>query len=414
MDIGALTTAVEIALAKLQDSLKAAKSGPALPPDVQDALLHHQFSEGVRKVLETQKEFSKPLMVNSLNGRSGFQSQFVAPLLLREARHRGSADVAVRWLEKVLATRSGSGIAVCTLWGIKPAQTVQLAEGIELLPFDSLPASRQKVSLTAVQWPSSTSLSLAAPPYTWEPPTAALVAQHEIEPYLSAVESESTEQKRPNYHARFDDIFLCMAVSGPCAIVQGPVWFQYLDPDLEAAVLGAGTSLIHREVVPLNIVANTSFDATKASRLLQGYEGLEPKLKSRVRTAMERLHQALMRSSPSDKALEISIALETLLVNETGEHTFKIALRAALLTSGDMKERSRSRATIEAAYSLRSALMHKGDTPAERNLRGYGSRPSTQVAADAVELTALVIQRVIAGGGLPNWDMFELSNGVQK
>ena len=127
---------------------------------------------------------------------------------------------------------------------------------------------------------------------------------------------------------------------------------------------------------------------------------------------MERLHQSLVRRSPGDKSLELAIALETLLVDSPGEHTFKIALRAALSTSDDLAQRSRSRAIIEAAYGLRSALVHGGQAPQDCRVRGHGTEPATDVAAEAARITAQVIRRVLAEGRLLDWARLELSNGI--
>lgn len=412
MNISALTTAVEGALESLRNRLSTVNSGPAIPTELQDAILEHELSKDIREVLEVQEEFAGPVMVNSLNGSSGFHSQFVAPLLLREARRRMSADAAVRWLEKVLGTKSGAGIAVGTFWGLNPGQRVELLDDIDLVPFDSLPASRQKDALAAPQWPSG--LRLSTPVYAWHPPTAALVGRLEIKPYLKiGTEPDSPQNGRPDHLTRFEDIRLCLAINGPAIIIPGLAWFQYVDPDLEAAVIGAGSFLSHQEIVPLHFPENTAFDASKASELVRAFMGLVPTLKSLVRTAMERLHQALIRRLPADQALEIAIALETLLVDSPGEHTFKIALRAALLTSDDVNERSMTRGIIEAAYGMRSALMHSGQAPAECKVRDHGKKAAADVSAQAAKITALVIRRILADGQ-PDWRKLELSNGTQR
>jgi hypothetical protein len=126
-----------------------------LPTELQDAIFEREFSNGVLRVLEEQEEFAngKALMVNLLDGRLGFQSQFAVVLLMRQAR-RMSAEAAVGWLEKVFGMKSAAGIAVYTLRGIDPGRPVHLLDDIDLLPFDSLPDSRQKEGLTSPQWPN--------------------------------------------------------------------------------------------------------------------------------------------------------------------------------------------------------------------------------------------------------------------
>ena len=134
-------------------------------------------------------------------------------------------------------------------------------------------------------------------------------------------------------------------------------------------------------------------------------------MKSRVHTALTRLHQALTRRFPADRALEISIALETLLVNSPGEHTFKIALRSALLGSVTVKDRAENRAIIESTYGMRSALMHSGHTANTVKVKGQGKQPAEKVVAESAKITANVIKQIIKNGDFPEWNQFELSNG---
>ena len=138
---------------------------------------------------------------------------------------------------------------------------------------------------------------------------------------------------------------------------------------------------------------------------------LTPTTKNRVRIALERLHQALIRSDPAARMLEISIALETLLITSAGEHTFKLSFRAALLVSDNIKERIVNRAIIEAAYGIRSALMHSGHTKTKVKVKGQGKKSVEEVASKAVTITALVIKRIIMEGKIPEWNRFELSGG---
>jgi len=97
-------------------------------------------------------------------------------------------------------------------------------------------------------------------------------------------------------------------------------------------------------------------------------------------------------------------------VNDRGEHTFKISLRSALLTSEEVAVRTANRAIVEAAYGLRSALMHGGKAPESLKVRGLGELPSSEVVNRAAEITIAVIQRILLDGELPDWPAIELSH----
>src|SRR5262249_31178792 len=190
------------------------------------------------------------------------------------------------------------------------------------------PPSRQKEALSESRFDSLP--RLATPPFAWQAPTAALVRPAVIEPYLRDVGDDSQSNRAAEYSSLFADVRLCLATCGPAAIVPGPEWFQYTDPDLESARLGPSTQLTHQEITPLTVEGGGQVDLGQAATLLGQFIGLSGKQKNRARTAMQRLGQACLRLGSADRALELAIALEALLVDDPGEHTFKIALRAAL------------------------------------------------------------------------------------
>ena len=422
MDKGALTDVLEVVLTRVHavssathDVSIATPEGHHVLTEIREGMINQDLAEEiVLPVLEMQPEFKdKAPMINSGTGLSGFQSQFVASMLVREARGRKSAKAAVAWLEKVLGTDSAAGLAIQTLWGIAPTQRISISEGVDLLPLESLPPSRQKDRCTDDHWPP-TARRLPLPPFAWKPPTAALVAKTEVRPFLidASTEKNSKDNNVREAYPPLEDIRLCLALEGPSIIITGLSWFQYVDPDLEAAILGEGsTSYINREVLPLYISADSPVVAIDVQAIVREYMALKPAIRNRLRIALEHLQQALIRSDPFARTLEIAIALEALLIDSSGEHTFKLAYRAALLVSDDVDERIATRAVITAAYVMRSSLMHGGRRSGTVKVIGQEKEPVKEVASKAAKITALVIKRIIMEGGLPEWNQFELSDG---
>ncbi len=356
-------------------------------------------------------------MIKTMNGFVGFQSRFAVPRLVREARRRESAKAAVTWLAKVLGTDSGAGLAIQTLWGIAPTKRISISEGVDLLPLESLPPSCQKEQLINVDWhPAARRVPL--PPFAWKPPPAALIAKTEIRPFLidASTEKNSTDNGISQVQPPLDDIRLCLALEGPSIILAGPRWFQYVDPDLEAAVVTESRSYTHDEILPTIIPDDSVRLTSDVQIIVQKYMKLEPNIRNRTCNALDRLHQSLIRRNPADRALETSIALEMLLKenDDRGTNRRILAFRAALLISEDVQERIRNRAIIDAAYKMRNELVHGGKMitdVTEVTVNGFGKWSAEKIAGCAAKRTALVIKRVIMKGGLPEWNHFELSNG---
>ena len=419
MDVDALTKVLATALDQVETaSNDARKRGfddleRDFVEELRDAEIDYKLSRIVIPILERQPEFKdKAPMVSSMNAAHGFQSEFTAPKLVREARLRKSAAGAVAWLEKVLGTDSGTGLLIQTLWGISPAQRISIREGVELLPFESLPLSRQKEGLIRGELRTHTT-RLATPVYAWKPPTAALVAKLEVCPFLidASIEKNPSDENARSVSSELDDIGLCLTLSGPSIILPGPSWFQYDDPDLDAAVEGGSTRYGRQEITPVTIPDVSLSPETDVPELVQRFAELDPSLKTRVRIAVERLRQSLIRDDPADSTLEISIALESLLSSGFDGGRYKISLRASLLLTENLEGRVKARATLEAAYKMRNGLVHQGETKTEVDVKGQGRTPAKEVARRAADITALVTKRIIMSGGLPEWGRFELSNG---
>jgi hypothetical protein len=96
------------------------------------------------------------------------------------------------------------------------------------------------------------------------------------------------------------------------------------------------TSYTPQEVVPRFFYRKAKLNPAVAQATVRSYFALQEAWRKRLRVSIERLHLALIRSSPGERMVELAIALETLVVgSDSGEHTFKVALRAALLSTSD-------------------------------------------------------------------------------
>ena len=402
MDIKAITGALIEALARYSE-IKNTDRYKSLPASVRDETISDELSGDIRTLLAAQPEFGADRIVDT-----GLASVILAPALVRMGLNRG-ATAAVESLQKILNTTKAKGIEVQTLYGIRVASVTALVDGINLIPLDALPDSRQKQGL--LERPSVSPFH--PPPFHWFiSPSAALTVPVEAKQVL--VKSDTAESLQPNARvdrkAKFEDIRHCLAISHGEPIVAGPSWFQYDDSDFEeAAIARYVTSFAHQEVLPMMTHATDEMDLEQATEVVPAYYALDKVARRKVRTAMERVHLAFIRGSPADKALELAIALEALLIDSRGANSFKISLRAALLTAEDIKTRATNRAIIHATYTLRNQLVHSGESKSEVTVNGEGQVPSRDVAKRATAITINAIQSVLTAGKLPDWSDVELS-----
>lgn len=401
MDINAITGALTKALARFSE-IKNTDLYKSLPESDREEKIAHELSRDIGTLLAAQPEFQPDRIIDP-----GVASAVIGPALVQQGRRRG-AGAAVEWLQKILSTRKARGFNVQALYGIRIASVTPLVDDINLIPFDALPDSRQKKGL--LEHPL---LSPYHPPpfYAFTKPSAALIVPAERTLFFVKPNTAQTQEPRVRvgWETRFNDMRHCLAFSHGEPIISGPSWFQYEDSDYEeVGPVRFSASMPHQEILPMPIVEEGEMDLCKAAKTVRAYFALDEGIRRKVRTAIERVHLAFIRSSPEDKALELSIALETLLIDSPGEHTFKISLRAALLTAENINTGATNRAMIRALYTLRSNLVHGGQSKSEVKVDGK-KVSSRDVAKRATKITISVIQSMLTAGKSPDWSDVELS-----
>lgn len=378
------------------------------------------------KILEEQDEFSGTinLMIRSGSGATGFQPMMAAKFLCRRA-HKVGAEIAVDNLEKILLTTEADLICIMALRGVHCNEEVQLTEGVKLLPIESLPSSRQKNSLLesserydSLAWENASAFN---PNFmsSRNIARAALVTTVKLQQVLydSGDSDNPREQLEIDFiqdvYKTMDEIRLCLTSTGLCYPLEEFNWQQYTDAVLQDAAGGGGKSFGHLEIIPRNQYALGNITEENARPLVEGYFNLPDKFRGRMRIALERLNQAMCRSGVGDRAVDLSVALECLLLGtEKGDNTFKIALRSALVAYSDVEQRMYCRSIIQSMYNIRSNLVHNGIDSNKGEVvkvKGGDRMSARDVVEEATKLTVLIIQNLIKNGEEPDWFNIEIS-----
>lgn len=392
---------------------EAVKKTAGLPTDSAEFMLYSYLSGPLEEILARQEEYRAQPNVMFMVGRysaSGFSPPAAARQLLQHAFHVGPRRAA-DWLVNVLSTKSAEGSLIMLLHGIETERRTTIADGVELIPFDEVPASSEKAYVVDAE-------------YGWLPdsikrntPTAALFAKGVVEQFLIEAGTIPRTPCLDELEDQLDEIRLCLSIFGPCAPVEAIQWFQYSDPDLVTAVSGEGFSWHMPEAELTSFDVNdhpVNVDAIMDPVLIRRYLGLSGEIRDKLRISMERLIQAIRRISIGDKAIELAIALEVLLTDQQGENTWKIGFRGAQLAGGTVDERLRHRGTIAALYRLRSSTMHHGVAGETVKVPGQGERQSLDVFNNAAAICAAVIRMIISRGQIPDWPRFEIEGIAEK
>jgi len=353
--------------------------------------------EQVTQFLKGQPEFEQNVMVRSGQGASSLIVTVPDRLLRRSVAE--TPEAAVSWLERILATRKADGLYVLPIWGVQVMDAVRLTERVEIVRLSCLPPSAQKQALVSGHL-QGTYPGFPINAMSFEAPSVALIARTQIEPVLFDPSREPLGEFSTE-NIPLEDICLCLTLIGPSMPIPMMRWFQFSDPDLQEVCL-SGSSSSHLEINPHFGHMPTMLDELSVGTLVSKYLALPEPLKKRIRIALQRLNQSMRRTETGDKAVDLCVALETLVGDRSpGELRWKVSLRSALLSSDKVVERVGNSRILQKLYDTRSALVH-GGTAKDAQQEGVEA---------AVKICARVISSVVDSGHLPSdtdWNEFEL------
>ncbi len=215
------------------------------------------LAEGLEEIITNDARFlgETVKLIATPNGVCGFYPKRLAPQLARKAIETNSSAEAIAWLKKVLSTKEATGNNIYVLWNVAVSSKVQLTEEIALVPFSSLPETRQKKLLDDMV--STQNLITAF--WNWRLPSAAIVQKQFIEPFLLDGEDLKKEEQTNSRNeavnssdALISDTLSAITLAGACDPFFLVKWFNFDDPDLEYAIASIRSSGPSVEIIPLD------------------------------------------------------------------------------------------------------------------------------------------------------------------
>jgi hypothetical protein len=378
--------------------------------EIFDILLRHDLAETIRGVINRDAKFHGRLNVLVRTGGGAFGLSLFAPQILLQWSGQFGAANAIRRLERLLSIKRARYSMIVALAGIEIEAKFQLLPGVHLVPFAEVPDSPQKDRLAGRHFDSHAFGLLT-------PPSAVLVGKTILEPVTYSHEVETPLDDMLVFD-KLRQIIPCLALIGPCAPIPLSGWWQIDSPILSSASNSAGSGsygyppALEFPMPLLKNSANRPFDKTRARKLVKNYFAPQGATREKIDLALNRFNQAMQRREPGDAAIDIAIALESLVGDGgTTELTWKVALRSALLASGNLDQRKAFHRVIRRVYELRSKVMHSGHIPK----KDLPSAP--EVIRNGAAICAAVIEKVITRGRLPapeKWSDFDLSGGKEE
>jgi hypothetical protein len=142
-------------------------------------------------------------------------------------------------------------------------------------------------------------------------------------------------------------------------------------------------------------------DVDALHQVVNQFFALPPKLRQEMAIPIDRLNLAIGGRNPVDKAIDLGVALEALLLHElddNGELSYRLKTRGAALLGGSASQRRETFNILGRLYNLRSKAVHSG------KLKG---NPTEEIRAGCALCVRLVL-KMIERGAWPDWDALVL------
>ncbi|MCH7686235.1 MAG: hypothetical protein IH899_06085 [Planctomycetes bacterium] len=272
--------------------------------------------------------------------------------------------------------RRSTAESYAPLAGVTVAEAVSLGDGIDLVPWADVPDSIQKTSFrpdsSHHELPSSRQIT-SQMPATENSAIRIRVAESQIlfpshkdaKSEIETLSSEFTAQ-----HTQIEDVVRCMIALSERPVAALGYWTQF---DKKIANELSSTSSSYDAARFDNTVRTISsnpvvLEGESVAGLFLLFVELKSSEKKVMRISLERLCQALRGGTLVDKAIDLGIALEVMLLHGIdntyrGELKYRSSIRGAAFLGGNNQERLETFKHLTTAYDLRSKAVHSGTLP---------------------------------------------------
>ncbi len=337
---------------------------------------------------------------------SGVSHESLIQWLLYSANKSGLDNVFAR-LEKYLSIDYTPAEEVLAISGVVVDNPTKLTDEIELVPFESLPPSLFKSRFDpATVFPNLPAGHTVdhAMSHAYKPPTAALRRRVELKPRVR--NSQSHLEKLPPRDNALFDACECLTLLVRCSPL--PIVHSYeLDSWIPCyGFLSTGWSAPIHDVLNSRYCQLSSDQLVSASSICKKFLELDRDVRERLRVPIQRLNQARRRSDIADKAIELGIAFEALLLGDSGQKeqiSFMFRLRGAWFLGENTADRLCLLETFKRIYELRSAAVHEGKLKPMVKIKNQGDIDASSFLAQAEDLCTRSILKIVELGKFPDW-----------
>jgi len=336
-------------------------------PNVDDfaTKLYRQYSDYINhedKGKEIVEQLEKDSRVQALEdrmisrgfGSSQFQIQDLA-MWYSWAINEFGPEIAEKNLNTFLESEMVAVVNALWILGVELKSSIALDNGIEIVPIDEMPDSRQKNDFEKIEFNSLGCRQLK--------PKAAITIKSKVLKSSPCDTFEIPEKDMPFMESGrlLNDVSLLLnAVEGVSCT---PFCSEsYTLPDMPFGMFaGGGGGYRRHDIIGRQFSKLSVSSLNEINTLLTSFNKLSPQKKEQISRVLSRLSQAKRREQIEDKILDLAIALEmVLLENNKDQLSLTFRLRGSWLIGKNYEERKMVNSQLKEIYNFRSQVAHNG------------------------------------------------------
>jgi len=310
-------------------------------------------------------------LLNLGNSRGTIQIGTFARSLMAACVEQG-AEQAVARLMKYLELDHNPCCEVALLGGVHVEDSFEIFPGVFIAPISQVPSTTLQNFIA--QLPQHPQLERMFSPFAsvdiredLRVPQAALYREMLIRPKICDPKNiEKPTAEEWNDLALLSRITQLLTLAGPSSPIMRRQYRELDDDCILKGHVGHGWAATYEETRVDTVTTLSKAELADLRPFVEKYLQTGEALWAIVDVPLHRLNEAVRHKNLIDKALDLGIALETLLLHNlsnSAQLSYQLRLRGAWLMGADVEDRKKIQETLKKLYDFRSKAAHEGKLP---------------------------------------------------
>ena len=193
----------------------------------------------------------------------------------------------------------------------------------------------------------------------------------------------------------------------PCVEIR---WCILEDSTPLSGIIDTGFTHYIDVIKPKHFAQWTDIDTAYVRDLFLKYKSIEERLRLPLDISLVRRCQAMNTWNNVNKAIDLGIALESILTKPStnGELTLQIRIIGSKLVCSDISRRKEVSSLLSALYSIRSSAVHEGVLKDTYSVHGRGKLSPNVILDEGFPILRDCLVKIIECGGLTKEDYEDL------